>query len=266
LTGRTAIVTGAGAGIGKGIALSFASFGARVAVFERDEGTARETVRQIEAGGGEAFAVPIDVRDGDAVESAVAAACERWGDIDVLVNNVGGVFAAPFLETNERGWDALYRANLKHVFHCSKSVGRRMVDAGRGGAIINVVSIEGVRAAPLFAAYAAAKAGAINFTKSLALELAADGIRVNAIAPDYCETEGLRAQTGGDASGAAMIPMRRAGKPEDIAGAAIFLASDLSSYVTGECLHVDGGTHAAGGWYPDPATGAYTLGPSRRRG
>lgn len=182
------------------------------------------------------------------------------------MNNVGGVFAAPFLETNERGWDALYRANPKHIFHCSKSVGRRMVDAGRGGAIINVVSIEGVRTAPLFAAYAAAKAGAINFTKTLALELAKHRIRVSAIAPDFCGAEGLRTQTGGDLSRATMIPLRRAGQPEDIAAAAIFLASDPSSHVTGECLHVDGGTHAAGGWYPDPASAAYMLGPSRHRG
>ena len=264
LTGRTAIVTGAGAGIGKGIALGFARFGARVAILERNEETAQATAKQIETAGGEALALPTDVRDGEAVERAVAATCERFGGVDILVNNAGGTFAAPFLETNERGWDALHRANLKHIYHCSKSVGQRLVDRGRGGSIINVVSIEGVRAAPLYAAYAAAKAGAINFTQTLAVELAEHGIRVNAIAPDYCETEGIRALSGGDSSvGTAMVPMRRAGQPEDIAGTAIFLASDMSSYLTGQCLHVDGGTHAAGGWYPDPTTGQYVLGPPR---
>ncbi len=264
LSNRTAIVTGGGAGIGKGIAKGFADFGASVAILERDEETGRQTADEIEAAGGRALSLPTDVRDGEAVERAVAATCEHFGAVDILVNNAGGVFAAPFLETNERGWDALYRANLKHIFHCSKSVGQRMVDRGRGGSIINIVSIEGVRAAPLYAAYAAAKAGAINFTQTLAVELAEHRIRVNAIAPDFTETEGLREAAGGDlSSGVAMIPMRRAGQPEDIAGAAIFLASDLSSYLTGNCLHVDGGTHAAGGWYPDPGTGRYVLGPPR---
>jgi NAD(P)-dependent dehydrogenase (short-subunit alcohol dehydrogenase family) len=199
------------------------------------------------------------------VERAIAAVCERFGGIDVLVNNVGGSFVAPFLETNERGWDALWRQNLKHILHCTRSAGRRMVEQGRGGSIVNVVSIEGVRAAPLYAVYAAAKAGAINFTKTLALELAPHGIRINAIAPDMCLTEGLRAMSSeAELERAAhMIPMGRAALPEDIAGVALFLASDLSRYMTGETLHVDGGTHAAGGWYRDPDGGRYVLGPPR---
>ena len=172
LEGRSAAVTGGGAGIGKGIALGLAAFGARVALLEKDPERAHKAAAEIEAAGGTALALVTDVRESEAVEQAMASTCERFGGIDILVNNAGGVFAAPFLETNERGWDALWRANLKHIFHCTKSAGSRMVEQGRGGSIINVVSIEGVRAAPLYAAYAAAKAGAINFTKTMALELA----------------------------------------------------------------------------------------------
>jgi len=267
LTNKIAIVTGAGSGIGKGIARGFAEFGAKVALLEIDADRARRVAAEIESAGGEALAIPTDVREGEAVERAVAATCERFGGIDVLVNNAGSVFSAPFLETNERGWDALHRANLKHIYHCCWSVGKRLVAQGRGGSITNVVSIEGVRAAPTYAAYAAAKAGAISFTRTLALELAPHGIRVNAIAPDLCDTEGLRAvmppghpPVDGPQP---MVPLGRAARPDEIAGAAIFLASELASYVTGITLHVDGGTHAAGGWYQDPKSGTYVLGPPR---
>ena len=262
LDGRSALVTGAGAGIGRGIALAFADFGARVAVLDIDAERTQQTADAITDAGGEALALPTDVRDGEAFEAAVH---RSWGDfdgIDILVNNVGGVFAAPFLETNERGWDALHRANLKHIYHGCRSVGTRMVERGAGGSIINVVSIEGVRAAPLFAAYSAAKAGAINFTQTLALELAPHGIRVNALAPDLCDTEGIRAMSGGAEPSGAMVPLGRPGVPEDLGGAAVFLASDMASYVTGICLHVDGGTHAAGGWYRHPEGGHYVLGPT----
>jgi NAD(P)-dependent dehydrogenase (short-subunit alcohol dehydrogenase family) len=141
-----------------------------------------------------------------------------------------------------------------------------MIDQRRGGSIINVVSIEGVRAAPLYAAYAAAKAGVINFTKTLALELAPHAIRVNAIAPDICMTEGLRGlmDDAGVERAKLTVPLGRLGVPDDIAGPAVFLASDLSSYVTGALLHVDGGTSASSGWYHHPETGVYVYGPAGR--
>ena len=266
LAGRTAIVTGAGAGIGKGIALGFAASGARIAILELAEDAARRTAGEIEAAGGQALAVPTDVRDGAAVERAVAATVDRFGGVDVLVNNVGGTFRAPFLETVERGWDALIRTNLKTVLHGIRCTAPRMIARGRGGSIVNIVSIEAERAAPLYAVYAACKAAVVGFTQSMALELAPHRIRVNAIAPDICLTEGLEKLLG-EAERARhqfLVPLGRAAVPEDIAGAAVFLASDLAGYVTGITLPVDGGTHAAAGWYRDPAGEGWLLGPPKR--
>jgi len=162
LNGKVGIVTGGGAGIGRGIAQAFVAFGARVAILERDPEKAERVAAELEAKGGEVLGLEVDVRDAEAVEKAVALTADRFGAIDILVNNAGGAFAAPFLETNARAWDALHGANLKHIYHCTQSVARRMVAQGRGGSLINVVSIEGVRAAPLYATYAAAKAGAIR--------------------------------------------------------------------------------------------------------
>jgi NAD(P)-dependent dehydrogenase (short-subunit alcohol dehydrogenase family) len=138
-----------------------------------------------------------------------------------------------------------------------------MVDAALGGSIISITSIEGARAAPGYATYAAAKAGVISLTKTVALELAPHGIRVNALAPDFTMTEGLRAvaSSGVLDTVTSMVPMGRAGHVDEMAGAAVFLASDLSSYVTGQTIHVDGGTEASGGWYHHPATDEYILGP-----
>jgi NAD(P)-dependent dehydrogenase (short-subunit alcohol dehydrogenase family) len=245
LDGRVAVVTGGGSGIGRGIAVGLAAFGATVAVWERDADTAAAAAEEVDG-----LHVVVDVRDGDALDAALAETLERLGPVDVLVNNAGGVFRAPLLETSDKGFDALHQANLGHVLRCTRRVAAAMVGAGRGGSIINVTSIEGVRAAPGYAAYAAAKAGVISFTQTAAVELAPHGIRVNALAPDLCMTEGLEALRGDDGRDpAAMVPMGRPGHVDDLAGAAVFLASDLSSYVTGHTLHVDGGTHAAGGWY-----------------
>jgi 3-oxoacyl-[acyl-carrier protein] reductase len=148
---------------------------------------------------------------------------------------------------------------------CTRQVARWMVEANVAGSIMSVTSIEGVRAAPGYAAYAAAKAGVINFTKTAALELAPYGIRVNALAPDFTLTEGIAALSGRTSAqsedlGRDMVPMARAGHVDEMAGAAVFLASRLSSYVTGQTLHVDGGTQASSGWYHHPEHGGYVLG------
>ncbi len=258
LDGRVAAVTGGGAGLGRGIADGFAAYGADVAIWERDPDTCASAAEQV---GG--LPVPTDVRDADQVTAAVDATLDRFGRIDILVNNAGGVFRAPFLETSEKGLEALHRANLLQVMLCTQAVAKVMVAQGTGGSIISVTSSEGVRAAPGYASYAAAKAGVISFTKTAALELAEHGIRVNALAPDVILTEGIVAVSpaGRDERWASMIPMGRPGHVDEMAGAAVFLASDLSSYITGQTIHIDGGTIAAAGWYHHPDSGDYILGP-----
>jgi 3-oxoacyl-[acyl-carrier protein] reductase len=259
LTDRVAVVTGGGAGIGRGIARGLAAFGAKVAIWERDAETAAAAAAEV---GG--LGITTDVRESAEVDEALARTLAELGPVSILVNNAGGVFSSPILETSENGWDALYRANLKHVILCTQRVARAMVEQGTGGSIISVTSIEGVRAAPGYAAYAAAKAGVINFTKTAALELAPHGIRVNALAPDITMTEGLVAVAppGAEESFGLTVPMGRSGHVDEMAGAAVFLAGGLSSYVTGQTIHVDGGTQASSGWYHHPDTGAYVLGPS----
>src|ERR1700730_10528550 len=235
-----------------------AAFGASVAIWERD---AESCVGSAEAIG--ALGIVTDVRDSDQVNVALAQTAAELGPVTILVNNAGGVFFSQLLETSENGWDAFYKANLRHVLLCTQLVARELVSAKLPGSIINLTSIEGVRAAPGYAAYAAAKAGVINYTKTAAFELAPHGIRVNAIAPDFTATEGLMQLSpeglGPEVSQA--IPLGRAGDVDEIASTAVFLASDMASYITGQTIHVDGGTHSAGGWYHDPRTGKPQLGP-----
>ncbi len=259
LTDRVAVVTGGGSGIGRGIARGFASFGAKVAIWERNAESAAASAEEV---GG--IGITTDVRESREVDIALERTSAELGPVSILVNNAGGVFASPLLDTSENGWDALYRTNLKHVILCTQRVARTMVENGSGGSIMSVTSIEGVRAAPGYAAYAAAKAGVINFTKTAALELAPHGIRVNALAPDITLTEGLASVAPPEAESAfgLTVPMGRPGHVDEMAGAAVFLAGGLSSYVTGQTIHVDGGTHAAGGWYHHPESGDYSLGPT----
>jgi 3-oxoacyl-[acyl-carrier protein] reductase len=258
LTGRVAVVTGGGEGIGRGIAEGMAAFGASVAIWERDPSTCASAAESLGALG-----IVTDVRDSEQVDAALERTVNELGEVLILVNNAGGVFNSPLLDTTENGWDALYKSNLRHVLLCTQRVARRLVETGRPGSVINLTSIEGVRAAPGYAAYAAAKAGVINYTKTAALELAPHNIRVNALAPDLTVTEGLLRMSpdGLSPSAGHMIPMGRAGHVDEMASAAVFLASDMSSYITGQTIHVDGGTQAASGWYHNPQTGDHKLGP-----
>ncbi len=257
LTDRVAVVTGGGAGIGRGIARGLAAFGAKVAIWERDPETTASAADEV---GG--LGIPTDVRQSEQVDVALVRTTAELGPVSILVNNAGGVFFSSLLETSEKGFDALYRANLKHVIVCTQRVARSMVEHGTHGSVINITSIEGVRAAPGYAAYAAAKAGVINFTKTAALELALHGIRVNALAPDITPTEGMLAVTPprAQANFRLTVPMGRVGHVDEMAGAAVFLAGDLSSYVTGQTIHIDGGTQASGGWTHHPETGGYITG------
>jgi 3-oxoacyl-[acyl-carrier protein] reductase len=258
LTDRVAVVTGGGAGIGRGIAAGLAAFGASVAIWERDVESCTAAAESIGALG-----IVTDVRDGGQVDAALARTAAELGRVAILVNNAGGAFSSPLLETSENGWDALYQANLRHVLLCTQRVARQLVAAGQPGSIINLTSIEGTRAAPGYAAYAAAKAGVINYTKTAAFELAPHGIRVNALAPDIALTEGLirLAPEGPGPDISYAIPLGRLGHVDEIASAAVFLASDMARYITGQTIHVDGGTHAAGGWYTHPQTGEFKFGP-----
>lgn len=246
LTGRVAVVTGGASGLGRGIVEAFEAFGARVAVWDKADPDH-----------------PVDVRDPDQVDAALDRTVAELGVPTILVNNAGGVFHSSLLDTSPNGWDALIRANLSHVLLCTQRVARVLRDAGLGGTVVNVTSIEGLRAAPGYAAYAAAKAGVLNLTKTAAVELAPLGIRVNALAPDAVLTEGLLALVPDSVDHlGGMVPLGRAGEVEEVAGAAVFLASDLSSYVTGQVIGVDGGTGAAGGWYAHPDDGHWILGPA----
>jgi NAD(P)-dependent dehydrogenase (short-subunit alcohol dehydrogenase family) len=238
LNDRIVVVTGAANGIGRAIALGAARFGAHVAICDRDADNLATAGAEIAAGGRQVVEAVIDVRDGDAVRGFFVDVQARLGRVDGLVNNAGGGFFAAFVDVNERGQDALVRENFTSVTHCIRGAVPLM--AG-GGSIVNVTSIEAHRAGPGYAVYAAMKAAVANLTKSLALELGKQSIRVNCIAPDVIPTPG----TGPIA---VKTPLPRQGTVDDVAGAVLFLLSDLAAFVTGSTLHVDGGNWAAGGW------------------
>jgi NAD(P)-dependent dehydrogenase (short-subunit alcohol dehydrogenase family) len=240
LKGKTAIVTGAGRGIGKAIALSLADAGANVTVAARTLSEIEQTAQEIKKIGKKAQAFATDVRINDQVKELVRKTVEAFGGLDILINNAGGMFTLSLLEMTENAWESMMRENLKPVFLCSQAAAKEMINRGEG-VIVNIASIVGIHAQTLNAAYAAAKAGIINLTKTMAEDWAKYHIRVNAIAPGYIETSRLGPIYGDQRVRISDIPLGRTGRPEDIAGAAVFLASDASSYVTGQTIVIDGG-------------------------
>ncbi len=240
LTDRVAVVTGSAVGIGEAIAVTFANFGAHLAICDRDVANLDRTADAIEASGRRVVAAGIDVRESDQVDGFLGVVREQFDHVDVLVNNAGGGFHASFLEVNAKGQDSLVRENFVSVTHLIRGVVPMVPETG--GSIINLTSIEAHRAAPGYAVYAAMKAAVANLTKSLALELGERMIRVNCIAPDVIPTPGIGVDLG------MSTPLPRRGHVDDVAAAAVYLAGDLARFVTGTTLHVDGGNLAAGGW------------------
>ncbi len=242
LGGKVAIVTGASRGIGRAIALKFAQAGAKVVInYAGNLAAAEEVLESITCLKGEALIVQGDVAKAADVDNLIKQTVERFGRIDILVNNAGITRDNLLMRMKEDDWDAVLDTNLKGVFHCTKAVSKIMMKQ-RYGKIINMTSVFGVMGNAGQANYAAAKAGVIGFTKSMAKELASRNINVNAIAPGFIATDmtqGLTDQvkTAMEAS----IPFARLGQPDDVGDAALFLASDFSSYITGQTFHVDGG-------------------------
>ena len=254
LTGQAALVTGGASGIGKGIALGLAAFGADVAIADIYGAAAEAAAAEIRALGRRALALPTDVLDRDQLRAAIDRTAAEFGRLDILVNNAGGVRQIPFLAQSERSRDRHVEFNLGSLLTAVHHGAQVMVAQGKGGSIINIASIEGLRGAPGFAVYAACKAAMINLTRTTAVELAHHGIRVNAIAPDIVITEGFAAFAPDSLEApqvearARYIPLGRDGTPEDCAGTAVFLASPMAAYVTGTTISVDGGTWASSGW------------------
>lgn len=242
LDGRYALVTGASRGIGRAIALHLAAEGAAVALNFAGNVAAAEAVRkEIESAGGKAILVPADVADETAATEMVEKTVEAFGAIDILVNNAGITRDSLLLRMKEEDWDAVLNTNLKGVFHCSKAAAKFMMKK-RYGRIVNLASVVGLVGNSCQANYAAAKAGVIGFTKALAKELAGRGITANAIAPGFIRSDmtDVLPDTVKETM-LAGIPLGRAGEPEDVAKAALFLASDQAAYITGQVLTVDGG-------------------------
>lgn len=243
LAGKTVFVTGASSGLGRHFSGVLARHGATVILCARRADELGKAVAEIEAGGGKAHAVRMDVTDAASVRAGIAQAMRLTGRIDGLVNNSGVTATAPLLEQSEADWDHVLNTNLKGAWTVATEVARAMAVPGQGGAILNIASILGLRQGGQLTAYATSKAALIQLTKQMALEWARHGIRVNALAPGYIETDLNRAFFASEAGQSLMkrIPQRRLGQPSDLDGALLLLLSDAARYITGAVLAVDGG-------------------------
>ena len=242
LDGKTALVTGASRGIGRAIAIRLASEGAAVAINYAGNVKAAEEVKAvIEAAGGRAMLVQADVADSTAVDAMIKAVIEAFGQIDILVNNAGITRDGLLMRMKEEDWDAVINTNLNGIFHCTKAVSKLMMKK-RYGRIVNMASVVGLIGNAGQSNYAAAKAGVIGFSKSMARELASRGITVNMVAPGFIDTD-MTAVLPDKVREAmvADIPLGKIGTPENVADAVVFLVSDQASYITGQTINVDGG-------------------------
>ena len=242
IEGQIAFVTGGGRGIGKVFCKTLAEAGADVIVVDIDPDTASQTAGEIEEMGRTALAIKADVTKSDDVDRAVRMSLDRFGKIDILVNNAGICIHENAEDMTDEQWDVVMDVNLKGVFYCCRAVGKVMIKQG-GGKIVNVASMSAliVNRPQNQVSYNASKAGVVMLTRSLAVEWAQYGIRVNAISPGYMLTEMTRKVSHMFPLWEPMVPMKRLGEPEELRGALLFLVSDASSYVTGHNLIVDGG-------------------------
>ncbi len=244
LEGKASLITGAGQNIGRAMAERFAAEGSRVAVVDLDERRATAVADGINAGGGRAIALAVDVSDEAAVIAMVERVVEELGGLDILVNNVAATVNKGLLDTTLEEWDRVHAVTLRSAFLCARQAAAAMVAAGRGGAIVNVASTSGQRGIRNKFAYAVAKSGIYNLTRAAAMELAPHGIRVNTLTPTQTGSpvgmadEAFSADRAGEAKG---IPIGRFGQPADQASAALFLASDEAGFITGADLVCDGG-------------------------
>jgi NAD(P)-dependent dehydrogenase (short-subunit alcohol dehydrogenase family) len=241
--GKVALVTGASSGLGESFARTLAAGGATVVAAARRTDRLAALVAAIEKDGGKALAVPLDVADRSSVERAFAEASRTAGVPDIVVSNAGIAKTRPSLEVTEEEWREVLGTNLDGVWRVAQVAAQAMVGAGKRGSIINIASVLGLRVATSLLAYATAKAGVVQMTQALALEWARHGIRVNAIAPGYIETDMNREFFKTEAGQATIkrVPQRRIGQPSDLDGALLLLASDAGSYMTGSIVVVDGG-------------------------
>lgn len=252
LEGKSAIVTGAGRGIGQAIALKLAREGATVVVSDIVEENARDTAQMIGDAGGAAEAIHVDVTNEADAEAQVALAIERWGKLDILVNNAGTSCAKPFLETTKEDMERVIGVNLIGAFLCARAAAAHMVERG-SGRIVNIASLSGQRGGWGRAAYGTAKAGLEVMSRIMAVELSAKGVLTNNVAPGAIATQmalEMHDQKTRDAYHR-LIPQRRYGTPEEIADAVAFLASDQATHISGVTLNVDGGFWAAGLMFDD---------------
>jgi len=255
LQGRVAAITGGALGIGRATALLFAAEGAAVVLGDVQVEAAEAVAKEIAQAGGRALAVGVDVGDAGQVQAFVDRAVAELGRLDVMFANAGIAHSAPFLEHAEAQWHRVLRVNLTGVFLCCQAAARQMVKQGGGGRIITTASINGFRGVENLVGYNAAKAGVIEMTRTMAVELAQHRIAVNAIAPAQIDTRLTRTlPESARRRRVERIPMGRFGEPEEVARVALFLASDDASYVTGHTLAVDGGYLAGGLWSGPPGS------------